>query len=218
MAQKEEFKTRAVIKKVRLSYCNLLEPTSFSNEEPRYRTDIIIPKNDTKNIDAVKFAISEAIRKAQQNGKPLAGEDLKKAKATGKWHSALKDGDVERTDDEAYKNSYFISPWANKNWNDNGQQICDVREKPITKDTPDANEKIYSGCYATISVNFFGYENRGNMGTGSSIGNVLTFEKGEKLGGKIEATSEFADDIKEAQDEASLPDDSAVDASDDDLL
>lgn len=63
---KEEFKTRAVIKKVRLSYCNLLEPTSFSNEEPRYRTDIIIPKNDTKNIDAVKFAISEAIRKAQQ--------------------------------------------------------------------------------------------------------------------------------------------------------
>lgn len=56
------------------------------------------------------------------------------------------------------------------------------------------------------------------MGTGSSIGNVLTFEKGEKLGGKIEAASEFADDIKEAQDEASLPDDSAVDASDDDLL
>lgn len=216
MAQKEEFRTRAVIKKVRLSYCNLLEPTAFGNEEPRYRTDIIIPKADIKNIEAVKFAISEAIRKAQQTGKSLAGKDLKKAKATGKWHSALKDGDVERTDDEAYKNSYFLSAW--KASKDGQPDIIDLTGKHITKDTPDANEKIYSGCYVTISVNFFGYENRGNMRTGCNVGNVLTFERGEKLGGKIDAQSEFADDIKEAQEEASLPDDGSTDASDDDLL
>ncbi len=56
------------------------------------------------------------------------------------------------------------------------------------------------------------------MGTGCNVGNVLTFERGEKLGGKIDAQSEFADDIKEAQEEASLPDDGSTDASDDDLL
>ena len=214
MAKKDNAK--AILRNVRLSYCNLLEPSSFDKEEPRYRTDVIIPKNDTKNIEAIKFAISEAIKGAQEPKGSLAGKDLKTAKANGKWHSVLKDGDVERPEDEAYKNSYFLSAW--KASKDGQPDIIDLTGKHITKDTPDANEKIYSGCYATISVNFFGYENRGNMGTGSSIGNVLTFEKGEKLGGKIEATSEFADDIKEAQDEASLPDDSAVDASDDDLL
>lgn len=156
MANKEEFKTRAVIKKVRLSYCNLLEPTAFGNEEPRYRTDIIIPKADIKNIEAVKLAINEAIRKAQQTGKPLAGKDLKKAKATGKWHSALKDGDVERPEDEAYKNSYFLSAWKAQ---DDGQpDIIDLTNKYITKDTPNASDRIYSGCYVTISVSFFGYE------------------------------------------------------------
>lgn len=216
MAKKDNAK--AILRNVRLSYCNLLEPSSFDKEEPRYRTDVIIPKNDTKNIEAIKFAISEAIKGAQEPKGSLAGKDLKTAKANGKWHSALKDGDVERPEDEAYKNSYFISPWANKNWNDNGQQICDVREKPITKDTPDAGSKIYSGCYVTISVKFFGYENRGNMGTGCCLGAVLTYEKGEPLSGKTTAASEFADDIKEAQAEASLPDDSAVDASDDDLF
>lgn len=216
MADKEEFKTRAVIKKVRFSYCNLLEPTAFGNEEPRYRTDIIIPKADIKNIEAVKFAISEAIRKAQQTGKPLAGKDLKKAKATGKWHSALKDGDIERPEDEVYKNAYFLSAWKAQ---DDGQpDIIDLTNKYITKDTPNASDRIYSGCYVTISVSFFGYEKGGNMGTGCNVGNVFTFERGEKLGGKIDAQSEFADDIKEAQEEASLPDDGSTDASDDDLF
>lgn len=209
---------KAVLRKVRLSYCNLLEPTSFDKEEPRYRTDVIISKDDVKNIEAIKLAINEAIKEAQEPKGSLAGKDLKAAKATGKWHSALKDGDLERPEDEAYKNAYFISPWGNKNWNDNGLQICDVREKPITKDTPDASSKIYSGCYVTISVKFFGYENRGNMGTGCCLGAVLTYEKGEPLSGKTTAQSEFADDIKEAQEEASLPDDNGIDASDDDLL
>ena len=216
MAKKNNAK--AVLRKVRLSYCNLLEPTSFDKEEPRYRTDVIISKDDVKNIEAIKLAINEAIKEAQEPKGSLAGKDLKAAKATGKWHSALKDGDLERPEDEAYKNAYFISPWGNKNWNDNGLQICDVREKPITKDTPDASSKIYSGCYVTISVKFFGYENRGNMGTGCCLGAVLTYEKGEPLSGKTTAQSEFADDIKEAQEEASLPDDDSTDASDDDLL
>lgn len=154
MAKKNNAK--AVLRKVRLSYCNLLEPTSFDKEEPRYRTDVIISKDDVKNIEAIKLAINEAIKEAQEPKGSLAGKDLKAAKATGKWHSALKDGDLERPEDEAYKNAYFISPWGNKNWNDNGLQICDVREKPITKDTPDASSKIYSGCYVTISVKFFG--------------------------------------------------------------
>lgn len=60
MAKKDNAK--AILRNVRLSYCNLLEPSSFDKEEPRYRTDVIIPKNDTKNIEAIKFAISEAIK------------------------------------------------------------------------------------------------------------------------------------------------------------
>lgn len=197
----EQLKTRVKLKNVRLSYVNLLTPNSFEGQnDPKYRCDVIIPKDDEANVNAIKEAINNAIKNAQVGKGCFAGEDLKKAKAIGKWHSALKDGDAEKPDDPAYKGCYFISPWKKA---DDAPQVVDIKGMLITKDTPNASDMVYSGVYAHVTVSFFGYKNLGNYGTGCYLGNVLTLEKGERLAGGKKASDDFGDDFEDAKNDSS---------------
>jgi len=96
----KESKTKVITGKIRLSYANIWKPKSINGGDPKYSASLIIPKSDTKTLDQ----INTAIECAKQDGK-------------GKWGGKippvlklpLRDGDEERPDDEAYKNSYFIN-------------------------------------------------------------------------------------------------------------
>ena len=93
--------TRIVTGTVRLSYVNVFEPKSINGSEPKYSCSIIIPKTDTKTINAINTAIDAAI----QDGIGKFGGKIP-SKAALKL--PMRDGDIER-EDEAYKNSYFIN-------------------------------------------------------------------------------------------------------------
>lgn len=195
----EQKSTRAKLRNVRLSYVNLLTPNTFEGQaDAKYRCDVLIRKDDAENVAALKAAMNEAVRSGLDSGafKGMDEAQLKRIREAGKWHNPLKDGDTDKPDDPAYKGCYFISPWKRE---DDAPQIVDIKGNRITIDTPNATDMVYSGVYGHITVSFFPYKNLGNYGVGVYLGNFLTLETGEKLGGGKNAMDDFSEDFTEAK-------------------
>ena len=82
-------------KDTRWSYANVWEAKSINGGDPKYSCSIIIPKTDTKTIDAINAAVDAAIK---DGAAKFGGKIPNKAALK----LPLRDGDLER-DDEAYK-------------------------------------------------------------------------------------------------------------------
>ena len=161
--------------RVRLSYANVWKPRAQAEgQEAKYSVSLLIPKSDTKTIESIKAAIKSA------------AEDAKNTKFGGKLPSNLKtplrDGDEERADDPNYAGMYFMN--------------CSSKSKPIIVNRKrelivDENE-VYSGCYAHVSVSFYGYNTSGNRGVACGLGNIQKVADGDPLsGGRGNVESEF---------------------------
>ena len=89
----------------RWSYANVWEPKSINGSTPKYSVSLIIPKSDTKTIEKVRAAIKAAYDEGQSKlkGNSRAVPALEAIK------TPLRDGDMERPGDEAYKDSFFIN-------------------------------------------------------------------------------------------------------------
>ena len=124
-----------VIVPCRLSYANIWEAQSINGSEPKYSVSAIIPKNDKATLAKIKSAVEQAKKDSlsKWGGKVPANLKL-----------PLRDGDIDRPDDEAYANSYFFNANSKQ-----APQIVDKMVQPIL----DQNE-VYSGCYGKISVTF----------------------------------------------------------------
>ena len=118
----------------RWSYANVWQPKAIDGGAPKYSVSLIIPKSDTKTIEKVRAAIQAAYDEGQ--GK-LKGNG-KSVPPLSSIKTPLRDGDVERPDDEAYANSYFIN--ANSA---SAPGIVDAACQPII----DTSE-VYSGAMA----------------------------------------------------------------------
>ena len=164
--------SKVVTGKVRFSYANVWEAKSINGSEEKYSVSLIIPKSDVKTIEEIQVAMEEAKKEgiAKFGGKIPANLKL-----------PLRDGDVDRPDDESYKNSYFI----NANSKDK-PQIVDRKVKPIL----DQNE-FYSGCYGRASINFYAFNQNGNRGIACGLGNLQKLEDGEPLSGHSRAEDDF---------------------------
>lgn len=173
-------KTKVITGIVRLSYANVWEPKSVNGGKEKYSVSIIIPKEDTKALDEIKKAIDAAI----EEGKGKFGGKIPN-KASLKI--PLRDGDIDRPDDEAYKNSYFIN--ANSI---TPPQVVDKNVKPILE-----HSEIYSGVYARVSINFYAFNSSGNKGIACGLGNIQKIRDGEPLGGRINAEDEFTTEADE---------------------
>ena len=121
--------TKVVTGVVRLSYANVWEPASINGSNPKYSVSLIIPKTDTKTIDAINAAVDAAIK---DGAAKFGGKIPNKAALK----LPLRDGDLER-DDEAYKGAYFVN--ANST---TAPQIVDRSVQPILD-----RAEVYSGCY-----------------------------------------------------------------------
>ena len=168
-------KTKVVTGVVRLSYANVWEPKAANEgQTPKYSVSLIISKEDKETIAKVNAAIDAALEEGI--GK-FGGK--KPNKATLKL--PLRDGDIERDEDEAYANSYFInanSPIA--------PQIVDTKVQPILE-----RSEVYSGVYARVSINFYAFNSNGNKGVACGLGNIQKVRDGEPLGSKSKATDDF---------------------------
>lgn len=167
-------------KDTRWSYCNAWEPKSINGGTPKYSVSLIIPKTDTVTVEKIKAAIKAAYDEGQSK---LKGNG-KSVPALSAIKTPLRDGDLERPDDAAYANSYFVN--ANSA-TDPG--IVDANCQPIID-----RSEVYSGVYGRASINFYAFNSNGNKGIACGLNNLQKIRDGESLGGKSRAEDDFADD------------------------
>ena len=165
--------TKVITGKVRFSYANVWEPKSINGGDEKYSVSLIIPKNDTKTINDIK----KAIEVAKQDGKAKFG-----GRIPANLKTPLRDGDIDRPDDEAYKDSYFI----NANSKDK-PKIVDKNVKPILDQS-----EVYSGCYGRASITFYAFNSNGNKGIACGLGNLQKLAEGDALSGRSKAEDEFS--------------------------
>jgi len=175
--------SKVITGKCRASYANLNEPKSINGGKPKYSVSIIIPKSDTVTVNKVKAAIDAAY--VEGEGKLKGSGKTVPPLATVK--TPVRDGDAERPDDEAYKNSYFLN--ANS---DTAPGLVDRDRNPIME-----RSEVYSGIYARFSINFYAFNSNGNLGIACGLNNVQKLSEGIPLGGKSNAEEDFASDYDE---------------------
>lgn len=179
--QNQEVSTKVITGEVRFSYAHVWEPASINGGEAKYSVSLLIPKSDKKTINA----INKAIEAAKQSGISKFG-----GKVPANLKTPLRDGDVEREDDEIYAGHYFVNANANTKpgiVNKNGQPIID-------------STQFYSGCYGYASITFYAFNSNGNRGIACGLNNLMKTRDGESLGGRAKAEDDFADLIGDDED------------------
>ena len=128
-------------------------------------------------IEKIKAAIQAAYEEGQSklkgNGKSVPPLTAIK--------TPLRDGDLERPDDETYANSYFIN--ANSG---TAPGIVDADRNPILD-----RSEMYSGVKGRASINLYAYNVNGNRGIACGLNNLQKISDGTPLGGKSRAEDDF---------------------------
>lgn len=167
--------TKVVTGEVRFSYANIWEPQSINGSDPKYSVSLLIPKEDKKTLNA----INKAIEAAKELGKS--------AKFGGKIPPNLKlplrDGDVDRPDDEVYAGHYFVNANCKTK-----PGIVDKNGQPIIDST-----EVYSGCYGHASITFYPFSMNGNKGIACGLNHLMKTIDGDPLGGRSRAEDDFAE-------------------------
>lgn len=162
----------------RWSYANVWEAKSINGGTPKFSVSLIIPKSDTVTIKKIQAAIEAAYKegeaKLKGNGRSVPALSVLK--------TPLRDGDTERSDDEAYANAYFVN--ANSA---TAPGIVDADRQPILD-----RSEVYSGVYGRASINFYAFNSNGNKGIACGLNNLQKIRDGEPLGGKSRAEDDFA--------------------------
>ena len=174
-------------KNARLSYEHVFEPSSVNGGTPRYSACVLFPKTDTEAEKRARAAVEEAYRAGEStlkgNGKtlpPMAAIKL-----------PIRDGDLERPDDPAYRGCWFVNAGSVR-----PPVVVDAEKKNIT----DASE-IYSGCYVRVSMHFYAFNTNGNRGIACGLDGVQKIRDGEPLGSRCNVNVDFADDDDESDED-----------------
>lgn len=162
----------------RWSYANVWEPKAMEGGKPKFSVSLIIPKSDTVTVGKIKAAIEEAYRDGQSKLKGNA----KSVPALSTLRTPLRDGDLERPDDPAYANAYFVN--ANST---TAPGVVDANRNEILD-----KSEVYSGCYGRASISFYAFNANGNKGIACGLNNLQKIKDGEPLGGRASAESDFA--------------------------
>ena len=166
--------------KTRWSYAHVWDPKSINGGTPKYSVSLIIPKSDVATVKKIEAAIQAAYEEGESklkgNGKSVPSLKVLK--------TPLRDGDLERPDDAAYADSYFIN--ANSA---SAPGIVDADRQPILE-----RSEVYSGVYGRASINFYAFNSNGNKGIACGLNNLQKIADGEPLGGKSRAEDDFATD------------------------
>lgn len=168
--------------KARLSYPNLFEPKARDEAKPdekSYSAMLMIPKSDTKTMEALWAAEEQA----KQDGKSKWG-----GKIPGNLKpSIIKDGD-DTADDYPERAGHWHLSVSSKN----KPGVVDRDVQPILDQS-----QIYAGCYVRAALNAAPYSHpQGGKGVTFFLNHIQKWEDGEPLGGITRA-----EDVFEAIDE-----------------
>lgn len=179
--------TKVVTGTVRLSYVHLFEPyAQDSEQDEKYSCVILIPKSDKKTLGRIDAAIK------------AAAEQAKNSKFDGKipanlattLHDGDEEGDLEKNPE--YEGHMYMSISSKTK-----PGLVDGDVNPILDST-----ELYSGCYARVSINAFGYNYKGKKGVSFGLNHVQKIKDGDYLGGRSRAEDDF--DAVESEDDGDL--------------
>jgi len=174
MASKNQSPTKVVIP-CRISFANIWEPKSINGSEEKYSVSLLVRKEDKTTLDKIHKAVEAA--KEDAKGKKWGGKIPPNLKLP------LRDGDIDRPDDENYAGHMFLNATSK-----DAPQIVDRKVQPILD-----SMECGSGDYCNVSVNFFGFSASGNRGVAAGLGNIQLIKHGERLSGKASAASDFTE-------------------------
>ena len=171
--------TKVLTGDVRLSYVNLTTPRAQQGGDPKYSVTLLIPKTDAATYQDIVQSIEAAAQDAQ--GKLWNGV------RPPVLPQPLHDGDGVR------ENGTPFGPECKGHW----VMTASTKTKPQVVHQSNINaelapQDIYSGMYARVTINFFGYLNAGKKGVGCGLGNVMKTRDGEALSGGASAEVDFA--------------------------
>ena len=173
MANQKNFSATKVAIPCRISFANIWEPKAINGGDEKYSVSCLIPKSDKKTLARIQKAVE------------AAKEDGKTRKWSGKIPPNLKlplrDGDIDRPDDENYEDCYFLNASSK-----DAPQVVDRKVNPVLDPM-----MVYSGCYCNVSVNFYAFNANGNRGVAAGLGNIQFVRDGERLSGKASADADF---------------------------
>ena len=173
MANQKNFSATKVVIPCRISFANIWEPKAINGGDEKYSVSCLIPKSDKKTLARIQKAVE------------AAKEDGKTRKWSGKIPPNLKlplrDGDINRPDDENYEDCYFLNASSK-----DAPQVVDRKVNPVLDPM-----MVYSGCYCNVSVNFYAFNANGNRGVAAGLGNIQFVRDGERLSGKASADADF---------------------------
>ena len=171
--------TKVLTGEVRLSYVNLVTPKAQNpGDTPKYSVQILIPKTDTATYNDIVQSIEAAAQKAVNE---------KWGGVRPKFAPILHDGDGVKPDAGTPYSEECKGHWVLNASSTQKPGVVDISN--INVDL--APQDIYSGMYARVTLNFYGYKNR-KTGVGCGLGNVMKTREGEPLGGGASAASDFA--------------------------
>ena len=173
MANQKNFSATKVVIPCRISFANIWKPEAVNGGDEKYSVSCLIPKSDKKTLACIQKAVE------------AAKEDGKTRKWGGKIPANLKlplrDGDIDRPDDENYENCFFLNASSK-----DAPQVVDRKVNPILDPM-----MVYSGCYCNVSINFYAFNANGNRGVAAGLGNIQFVRDGERLSGKASADADF---------------------------
>lgn len=180
MADQEE-RQEVLTPRFRASYANVWEPQKANESAvPKYSIVMLFDKSED---------LSELKKLAEKTMVDFfTAEKAQTLLKAGKMRSPFRDGDVEKSDKDGYKNAIFVS-------------ASSVTRKPGivgTKAGPDgkpeailSEAEFYSGCYARATVTCYGYDKNGNQGVAFGLRNIQKLADGEHFGGGKAAEDSF---------------------------
>ena len=162
--------TKVKTGKVRASYANVFKPRMNDLKgKLEYSLDVIIPKSDTGTIDRIHDAIEIEKRKMFGN------------KVPNKFHTPIKDGDVDHPNNPEYHNAYYLKLSSAVK-----PGIVDRELQPVMDES-----EFSSGDYCRVSIAVMAYDMPANKGVTAKLGNIQVLEKGEPLGGLSRPENDF---------------------------
>lgn len=172
------------IGEVRMSYAHVFSARESDNGgDAKYSVCLLIPKEDTKTVEAVRAAIEAATEKGK--AEKWSGSKPRK------FNDPLRDGDEEDKGPE-YEGMYFL--------NASSKQKPGVRVLENGKIIEALDEEdFYSGCWGAATINFFPYggpndkKTKGNTGVGVGLNNLIKTRDDERLSGGTTAEQDFGD-------------------------
>lgn len=201
MAEANKPSRRAVVGPVRLSYVVLAEPKPDDHGELKCSLQMLVPKSDEALIKKIRRLIYIAILAC-----PLANGDEAKAKKlmnNPNFKLPLRDAEAEDREGSEYEGMFFANAGTNVK---KGKPGVVLKNGTKLVDPDEIRDNVYSGCWGQVSITAFYFDNSGNKGIAFALNNVMKWKDDDRLDGSVDASDEFADLIKEDDDEIDFGD------------